>query len=484
MLPLSHILNKCFEQGIFPDQLKIARVCPIFKSGLVTDISNYRPISILNSFSKIFEKAIYNRLVTYIEKYNVISQCQFGFRKNYSTSMALLNLYDYISKAIDKGQYCMGVFIDLSKAFDTINHNILLEKLNIYGIRGLPNDTIRDYLCNRKQYVLLNNCKSQMLPLTVGVPQGSILGPLLFLLYINDIVDCCSHLNFILFADDTNILYANDNLITLIKIINTELSKLSDWFKANWLSLNLAKTSYMTFGYKNYSVSKCVSSDDSGQIFHLNLKIDDTVIDKVETTKFLGVMIDPKFLWHNHISYLSAKIAKSLYILSRIRFKLSRKYLIQLYHSLIYPHLNYCNILWGNASSTALNHLKILQKRALRLINRTSYLEHTDPLFSQSGILPLADINTYCTALFLFKYIHNFLPESCAKLLIRKHYDNDSYFIRVNSIFSIPPFRTVLRERSITIRGPQIWKMLPDKITNCTSIGCFKSNLKLTLLCM
>src|SRR5207244_1854908 len=173
-----------------------------------------------------------------------------GFRKKHSTYMAMLNLHDKVSKAVDKNEISIGVFIDLSKAFDTINHDILIRKLDMYGIRGIPNLLIKSNLNNRKQYVNYNNCTSTVKPIQCGVPQGSILGPLLFLLYINDMTYCCKNLHFLLFADDTNIFYSNPSLLQLMHIVNGELDSLSNWFKANKLSLNIKKTNYMMFGYK------------------------------------------------------------------------------------------------------------------------------------------------------------------------------------------------------------------------------------------
>ena len=223
--PLCEILNLSIENGIIPDQLKIARIVPIFKSGDNSLFSNYRPILVLPVFSKILEKAVYNRLMNYININGILFRNQFGFRKNHSTSHALINLYDQISTGLDANKHTVGIFLDLSKAFDTVDHEILINKLEHYAIRGLALDWFKNYLSQRLQYVEFNGTTSMFKEVTCGVPQGSILGPLLFLVYINDICKTTDYGEFILFADDTNLFYSHENISTLTSVINTERSR-------------------------------------------------------------------------------------------------------------------------------------------------------------------------------------------------------------------------------------------------------------------
>src|SRR2546425_2254388 len=223
---LATLINHSIDKGIFSDALKVAKILPIYKSGDKTLISNYRPISLLTVFSKIYEKIILKRFDSFLIKHQILYDMQFGFRKNHSTQLALASYIDCITAALDKNQFTMSIFIDLSKAFDTINHTILLQKLEYYGVRGLVNDFIKSYLTNRLQYVEIENISSNPMKITCGIPQWSILGPLLFLLYVNDTHTCANLLKFFLFADDTTILFSSDDINLLINTVNNELLNL------------------------------------------------------------------------------------------------------------------------------------------------------------------------------------------------------------------------------------------------------------------
>ena len=233
---------------------------------------------------------MYNRLISFVIQYDLLYKYQFGFRKGHSTIFAILTLTDFISQALENGDYVIGIFLDFSKAFDTVNHAILFEKLDHMGIRGIAYDWLCDYLNNRSQYVSYDGSKSEYRNISCGVPQGSVLGPLLFLLYINDIANVSDVLFSLLFADDTNSLASGSDLGQLIETVNCELEKIVIWLAANKLSLNIKKTHFMLFRTKGKKITGDVS-----------IKISNQEVTQVDHTKFLGVIIDNKLNWSYHI---------------------------------------------------------------------------------------------------------------------------------------------------------------------------------------
>ena len=246
-VPLCYIFNSSIAKGSVPNQLKIAKVLPIYKSNDCHNFSNFRPISILPCFSKILEKVMYKRFMDFLYKFQIINHHQYGFRKNHSTFMAILELVNGIYHGFENNMLTVGVFLDLKKAFDTVNHDILIDKMSFYGFRGNALSWIKSYLGERSQYVEINNVQSSPKTIKCGVPQGSVLGPLLFLVFINDIFNTSNCLSFILFADDTNIFYSDKNINSLINTLNHELVKVASWLRANKLTLHPDKTKFILF---------------------------------------------------------------------------------------------------------------------------------------------------------------------------------------------------------------------------------------------
>ena len=245
--PLEILFNLSFTTSTVPEQFQIAKVIPVFKTGSQTCVNNYRPISLLSIFNKLLEKLMYKRLLSYINDKKILYNKQFGFRTQYSTDFAIMSIVDLIQRAIDNQKYSCGIFLDFSKALDTVNHSILFNKLEHYGVRGITKDCFLSYLSNRKQFVSIQNFESEYAYIKSGVPQGTVLGPLLFLLYINDFSNCSKILDFHLFADDSNLFYRDKNFKNMELILNQQLLKVSTWLGANQLSLNVSKSNFVIF---------------------------------------------------------------------------------------------------------------------------------------------------------------------------------------------------------------------------------------------
>ena len=394
------------QTGEYPDLLKIVKVVPIHKGGSTQDVNNYRPISLLSIFDKIIEKLMHIRLYSFLEKHNILFHNQFGFRKKNSTVYALTQITETIKESIDGGKYGCGIFIDLRKAFDTVNHEILLLKLEHYGIRGDMLNWFKSYLSGRKQYVSINGKSSELLEINCGVPQGSVLGPLLFLLYINDLPNISKILNFYLFADDTNIYYESDSLLDLEKTINKELNKLYLWLNLNRLSLNIDKTNYIIFHPYNKPLRQRVT-----------ITINKKAIKEKEYIKYLGVLIDSTLSWKHQISNVSKKISRAIGIMYKLRPFLPLKIMKSVYYSLIYSHIVYAIEAWGSAFKTELNKILILQKRALRLMTYNDRrptihgpLISSDPIFIKMETLKISDIYKYQVSKFIFKCNNKMAP--------------------------------------------------------------------------
>ena len=361
---LEKYFNHCMQNGLFPDQLKLGKISPIYKKDNQELFENYRPISTLPVFGKILEKLIYSRMYSFLITKGIISENQFGFRKGHSTSHALNHSVSHIESLLNKKKHVLGIFIDLSKAFDTISHDKLLYKLSHYGIRGNAFNLIKSYLSNRRQYVSVLNEDSNSLPVEWGVPQGSVLGPLLFLIYINDLCNVSNNGKFILFADDTNVFVAGDTLKQAYDLANDLLMSISRYMKCNLLHINTKKSCFMYFSPNKRENESSVNNE----LEHLSLSIEGSIISRVKTTKFLGVLIDDKLSWKPHLEALNKKLRSACGRIYRIKTYLPQKLHKQIYHSLFESHLTFAISVWGGVSNNTLQNVFITQKKCIRMM--------------------------------------------------------------------------------------------------------------------
>ena len=468
--PLTHVLNISITRGVFPNELKVARVVPLFKSGDPMIFSNYRPVSVLPVFSKILERLMYNRLLSFTNKYKILYSYSFGFREEHSPNLAMIFLVDKISNALENGDYVLGLFLDFSKAFDTVNHDILFIKLEYYGIRGLALEWFKSYLSERKQFVDYDSVCSSNASISCGVPQGSILGPLLFLLYINDLAFVSDKIFSLLFADDSNMFLSGNDPNDLIRTMNIEMIKVIEWLRLNKLSLNLKKTHFMVFRRQRAKVT-----------ITEKLIVDKVEIDKVDHTKFLGVVIDQNLSFQNHIQYIKGKISRGIGILYKCRLLFNQNTKISLYNAFIYPYFNYCISIWGNTFDCFLKPLIILQKRAVRLIVGAKRYDHTDPIFDALKILRLQQIYIYTVQSFIFKFYHKKLPHFYDDFF-QFNNENHNHDTRHQKLFRTPLLKHFPSTRSVRSTGVPIFNYFTKVLSFDCSLITYKIHLKKHIL--
>lgn len=423
--PLHYLINLSLETGFVPSEMKLAKVVPVFKEGNCHEYTNYRPISLLNSFSKLLEKIVSKQLIRFLHVNQIIYKHQYGFRAGHSTSHSVLHLTDEIYKALNQkpSGKTLTVFIDLKKAFDTVDHKILLEKMDIYGIRDSANLWFKNYLYDREQFVSINGIKSEKKKISCGVPQGSVLGPLLFLLFINDLPNATTFLT-LLFADDTTFQVSDPDPNKLFDIANSELEKASAWFTANKLTLNVKKTKFMIFSEKQFNIG------DN------NLKIGDTIIEQIGTNcqqkyfKFVGHVLDDKLSWQGHIEHISKKLASANFAINSSKNFLPLNIRKTLYYSLFDSHINFGNLLWGCAKTRELKKVENLQKKCIRNVALKSFRSHTEPLFKDLKILKLSDRVSFSRSIFMHKYRNKKLPSSFIDIFIDASNTNQTHYNR------------------------------------------------------
>lgn len=366
--PLAHIINNCLITGIWPDDLKMAEVIPIHKSKEKYKPCNYRPISLISNLAKVMEKILHKRMLNFINQCNIISNKQYGFMKNRGTKDALSYIVDKVLNELDKSNPIAITFLDLAKAFDTVDHDILLEKLYRYGIRGKAQILVSSYLKDRLQRVRTNGTYSEYERLDTGVPQGTILGPLLFILYINDLLVSLPEREIISFADDTAVVADEKSWDRVEEKVNCQLQEVSDWLALNKLTLSVDKTVYVTFGSYCNSVPK-----------NIKISIKNEEIKRVEGCKYLGLYIDYRLSWDLHIQKIVNKTKYLVFIFYKLSKLMNRKTLMIVYYSLFHSILSYGIIAWGGAYMSQKILLQNLQNKILKIIDKNEVVNKNRP---------------------------------------------------------------------------------------------------------
>lgn len=457
---ITHLANICFKKGIFPDHLKKSTITPIYKGGDREEMSNYRPISILPAISKIIEKLLNVRILKYLNKFNLLSPNQFGFRQSKSCEDAVTFLTSSVINKLDKGQKCLTIFLDLMKAFDTVSIPDLLYKLESFGIRGTPLDLFKDYLSNRKQRVKLSQYTSDDMNISYGVPQGSVLGPTLFLVYINDLCNLkIKNAQIISYADDTAITFTGTTWHETKESAELGMIQIVDWLNNNLLTLNTLKTKYICFSISNHTQPL----EDYHIRVHNCHNINNCTcptINKVTQIKYLGVVVDQRLSWHPHIEHVNSRIAKLNWIFRTLRHVVPRnitdpmcqnKLLNDIYIALVQSVLAYCITIWGGAVKTKLIQLERAQRGLIKTMYFKKRKYSTERLYQLSNLLSVRKL-----------YILQSILKKHREITV----DTNSLTKRRKDIVAqVPQVKTSFANMQYNRRAAQIYNKINKKIS-------------------
>ena len=465
---LVHLITVIFATGVYPEKFKIAIVCPIFKGGSKSCVDNYRPISILPVLNRVIERVIYRRLFDYFDRHlKLIYNLQFGFRPKSGTENAVVELTDLMMRAIDKKKIVTGVFMDLRKAFDIVDHQLLLDVLGKYGVRGNALSLFTSYLSGRSQIVKIGEHVSSQAPITCGVVQGSCLGPLLFLIFINAIGSIKVRGKLFLFADDALIIHIHDSINSISDCIRHDMRFILDFFKHRKMMLNALKTNFMVFS----SFKTKVTFPDSLTIS------EDIVINRVYSNKYLGFVIDESLRFSDHIAMVGKKLAPANGILWKLRNVLPLKHKKLVYDTLFQSHLNYMICMWGLASQTLLSGVQVLQNRALRNVYGLPYRSNRVDMYHHQveSHLPLRGICLLNIATYVFNNLHG---STFSNLVFPASTHIHPGRTLRNSNLRPSASRTSYGSRAMSSVGPSIYNKIPASIQSSRHQHAFKWTLR------
>ena len=472
VLPLTSIINNSIRTGIFPDKLKEAKVIPIFKSSDRSDPNNYRPISILPTLSKIFERHLTNQIKHFLQENNIIHKYQSGFREKHSCHTALTRIIDDWLDAIDNGMYVGALFLDLRKAFDLVDHEILLHKLKLYNFSINSIEIIRSYLTSRHQIVKIGNNESSRRLIRSGVPQGSILGPILFLIYINDLSFQIKDSMVDLYADDSTLYTKGVSLQKIEHNLQISLNKVTNWCTKNNMAINAQKTKCMVLG----SSTKLRKSNE------MNMYVNNVRIQNVNSHKLLGVILDESLTWNLQVDAVVKKVNSKIALLKRINYFLNEHMRILFYNAYILPVFDYCCSIWGKGTQKHQKKMTILQKRAAKIILFKPFTTPSNKLFKELDWLTFENRCKYQTAVLVYKSLHDLTPYYIRELVNLT--SNDKYNLRSSSRQDIAHFhyKTQYKKKSFAFHSVTVWNFLPEHIRKCKSENIFKMCCKKFLM--
>lgn len=460
-----HIINTSLQEGEVPINWKISTIIPIEKKENTILCSEFRPINMLPPYEKLLELTVKDQLLEYLEVNEVLTIHQAGFRKSNSCETALQSVIVKWKNAIGNKQYVGAVFLDLRRAFETVDKKLLLLKLKRMGLDGVVYKWFNSYLKERYQVVRYGNHMSNKRAVESGVPQGSVLGPILFILYINDIVKVIKKCSIQMFADDTLIYFMADDIVEVYNTINMELQNISRWLNENNLKLNLEKTKYMIVNNR-YNVP----NDDN-----FNISVDGYNIEKVSKYKYLGIIIDHNLSFNDHADYVLKKLAKKVYFFSRIGTYLSTETKLLIYHTLIAPNFFYCPTILFMLNKTQLCHLQIKQNRALRVILNCNMYTPIKTMLDCLNCLSVNQCIMLNVFLFIYKLVNNLLPKHLLDYCMFVS-DIHNYQTRNYQNFYVHVSRTSFTENQLFNRGLKLYNELPQQTKEAHNIKLFKKN--------